>query len=286
MNLKSLRKKSFLVLLPALLTLTSCAELPFGEVQNRQAALQAANAAAKPFGYDNYNNTLSTYVDAEGLVNYAQLQQNRQELDRFNGALAVVTPDTYKAWTEAEQIAFWINAYNAFTLQSIIDQDPLKASIRDIPGVWKLNRFAIAGEEKTLDNIEHQTLRVDFNEPRLHAALVCAAISCPPLRNEPFTAEKLDQQLDAQVKTWLSRPTSGFRIDRQEGRVYLSKIFDWYGDDWKKDYAVTDQFAGNEKERAVLNFISGYLDAEDRDYLKQGNYKVSYLDYDWALNQQ
>lgn len=287
MQLQSLKTQPLLVLLPALLTLTSCNQLPGGQVQNQTAAQQIGAAESQqPFGYQDYEDTLNTYVNDQGLVAYAQLQQNREALDRFNGAIAVVDPDTYQAWSEAEQIAFLINAYNSFTLQSIIEQNPLKASIRDIPGVWKLNRFAIAGEEKTLDNIEHDTLRVDFNEPRIHAALVCAAMSCPPLRTEPFTGEKLDQQLDQQVKAWLSNPTIGLRIDRQQGRVYLSKIFDWFGDDWKPSFAVKDQFAGNDKERAVLNFISGYLDDTDRDYLQQGNYQISYLDYDWALNQQ
>ncbi len=279
--------KPFLVLLPVLLALSSCAKLPFGKVQNREAAVQAANVfAQKPFGYEDYAVVLSTYVDDQGLVNYEALQKNRQELDQFNGAIAIVKPETYNNWTEAEKIAFLINAYNAFTLQSIIDQKPLKKSIRDILGVWELNKFAIAGEEKTLNNIEHNTLRVDFNEPRIHAALVCAAMSCPPLRNEPFTAEKLDQQLEDQTQTWLSNPDIGFRIDREAGRVYLSKIFDWFGDDWKRSYAGQYEFAGSDKERAALNFISGYLNAADRNYLKQGNYEISYLDYDWALNKQ
>ena len=279
--------KSFLILVPALLALTSCAKLPFGEVQNRQAALQAAKAStSQPFRYEDYADVLSAYVNDQGLVDYEKLQNDRQALDRFNGAIAVVNPDTYKAWSEAEKIAFLMNAYNAFTLQSIIDQKPLKASIRDILGVWELNKFAIAGEEKTLNNIEHDTLRTQFNEPRLHAALVCAAISCPPLRNEPYTADKLDQQLEEQMQTWLFRPDSGFRIDRQAGVVYLSKIFDWYGDDWKQGNTVQDQFAGNEKERAVLQAISSYVKEEDRDYLTQGNYEVRYLNYDWALNKQ
>ena len=145
--------------------------------------------------YDAYQAVLETYVDAEGLVDYAALQQNREQLDQFNAAIAVVSDEMYNSWTEAEQIAFWVNAYNSLTLASIIDQDPIR-DIKEIIGVWRIRQHPIQGQSKTLDNIEHQTLRVDFNEPRIHAALVCAAISCPLLRTEPFRGENLDAQLE------------------------------------------------------------------------------------------
>jgi hypothetical protein len=170
-------------------------------------------------------------------------------------------------------------------LQSIIDQKPLKKSIKDIFGVWSIRKFKLVGQSKTLDNIEHNILRVDFDEPRIHVALVCAAISCPPLRDEPYTGENLHEQLDEQVRKFLASP-HGFRIDRQAGKVYLSSIFKWYGQDWIKQYQIENKFAGNKSERAVLNFISRYLEFSDQDYLKQGNYKIDYLEYDWSLNKQ
>ena len=282
-----IRAKSFLLLVPGVLLLSSCAGLPFFQPKQSSASVEAAQAVAgKPFSYDEYKTALATYVNDNGMVNYEQLQQNRQGLDRFNALLAAVTPDTYQGWNEAEQLAFWMNAYNSLTLQSIIDQRPLKKSIRDIPGVWKFRTFEVAQSDKTLDNIEHDTIRVDFNEPRIHAALVCAAMSCPPLRNEPFEADKLEEQLQDQMQTFVDNPETGFRIDRDAKTVYLSKIFDWYGDDWKKDYSIEGKFAGNDKERAVLNFVSSYLKPEDKSYLEQGDYKVSYLNYDWALNKQ
>jgi len=143
-----------------------------------------------PTSYSDYATLLDTHVNDQGLVDYLALQTNRGSLDSFNSSLDQVTQDDYQSWTEAEQIAFWINAYNSFTLQSIIDQNPLKSSIRDILGVWKIRKFPILGQLKTLDNIEHNILRVDFNEPRIHMALVCAAISCPPLRQEPYQGDK------------------------------------------------------------------------------------------------
>lgn len=239
----------------------------------------------EPFSDDDYASVLQTYVNDRGLVNYQALQKNRQALDRFNRAIAGVAPSTYAAWSEKEKLAFLFNAYNALTLQSIIDEEPIKSSIRDIPGVWKWRKFKLAGQEKTLDNIEHDMLRVDFDEPRLHVALVCAAMSCPPLLDEPYRAEKLDEQLEERVKNFIASP-HGFRIDRAQKRVYLSSIFKWYGEDWKKTYGVEGKFTGNDSERAVLNFISHYLNQSDRDYLAEGDYEIAYLDYDWSLNRQ
>ncbi|NER19949.1 MAG: DUF547 domain-containing protein [Symploca sp. SIO1B1] len=276
-----------LILLPTVIILSSCAaSAPSNQAQDNNTQAQTTTVAqAAPLNYDDYAEVLETYVTEDGLVDYQKLQENRQQLDDFNATFEKVTPAEYESWSEEEQIAFLINAYNSFTLQSIIDQDPLKKSIRDIPGVWKGRKFAIAGQSKTLDNIEHKTLRVDFNEPRIHVALVCAAISCPQLRNEPYTGEQLDAQLDDQTRKFLES-THGLRIDREDNVVYISSIFKWFGQDWKPTYGVEDKFAGNDNERAVLNYISNYQSSEDKEYLEQGDYKVRYLDYDWSLNKQ
>jgi hypothetical protein len=276
-----------LVFLPSFL-LMSCG-VPAFENQLQQPAsslIVSSIKAGKPFSYEDYSTILATYVDDNGLVNYTALQQDRAALDRFNATVAAVPADVYAGWSEPEKLAFLMNAYNAFTLQAIIDQKPLKSSIRDITGVWDITKFDIAGEQKTLNNIEHDTIRKNFSEPRIHAALVCAAMSCPILRNEPYTSEKIEEQLEEQVKTWLARPESGFKIDRKSKQVFLSKIFDWYGDDWKPSYAVEEKFSGSDKERAVLNFISNYVSPEDKAYLEQGDYEIKYLGYDWGLNKQ
>lgn len=242
-------------------------------------------AASKPLTYQDYGNVLQTYVTDQGLVDYTGLQANRSQLDQFNQSLGEVTPETYESWNEAEQIAFLINAYNAFTLQSIIDEEPIKDSIRDISGVWNRRKFVLAGSEKTLDNIEHDILRKDFNEPRIHVALVCAAISCPPLRNEPYTAQDLDAQLNDQTVKFASSP-HGFSLDRTDKRVYLSSIFKWYGQDFEQTYGTKTKYNGNDKQRAVLNYFSPVLDSESQKFLEQEDYKVKYLDYDWSLNKQ
>lgn len=221
-------------------------------------------------------------------MDYEALQANRAQLDTYIDDLAALDEATYESWSEAEQIAYWVNAYNAITLKSIIDQTPIKPSIKDIIGVWRIRRHAIFGGNKTLNNIEHDVLRVDFDEPRIHAALVCAAVSCPPLRTEPFTGENLDAQLDDQVEQWLAKE-DGLRIDREEGVVYLSKIFDWFTVDWVPSYGLDEgdnRFTGNDKERAVLNFVAGYVNESDREFLEAGDYRIQYFDYDWSLNIQ
>lgn len=273
----------------SMMAITSCTDFANSSQTisppNSSTVEEAEIATNRSFDYQDYAQVLQTYVDDNGLVNYAGLQANREQLDRFNKSLGEVSPTTYNSWSEAEQIAFLSNAYNSFTLQSIIDQQPLKESIRDIRGVWNRRKFNIAGEEKTLDNIEHDTLRVDFNEPRIHVALVCAAISCPPLRNEPYIAEKLDAQLDEQTARF-ANSVHGFKLDRQDNRVYLSSIFKWYGKDFIKTYGVKDEFNGNDQQRAVLNYFSSKVSPEDLTFLKQNDYKVKYLNYDWSLNKQ
>ncbi|AOX02402.1 hypothetical protein BJP34_25810 [Moorena producens PAL-8-15-08-1] len=279
--------KRLLNLLPTLIILTSCTlSMPINQAPAKESQVQVNRGTDTTLlNYDDYATVLKTHVNNKALVNYQELHKNPEQLETFNASLGAVDPSTYESWNEAEKIAFLINAYNSFTLESIIDQNPLKKSIRDIKGVWKGRQFNIAGESKTLDNIEHKTLRTQFNEPRIHMALVCAAISCPPLRNEPYTGEKLDQQLDDQTQKFLVSP-HGFRIDRQKRTVYLSSIFKWFGEDWKETYGVDDKFTGNANQRAVLNFISDYLSPEDQEYLEQGNYKIKYLNYDWSLNKQ
>ncbi|MCI0622129.1 MAG: DUF547 domain-containing protein [Acidobacteria bacterium] len=267
------------------------------ESEHVQFAAPSGSAQANEFSLDAYAAALRRYVNERGLVNYRGLKANSSELDTFSVLLAGVSPAELDSWSEQQKIAFWINAYNALTLEAIIRNYPIqssllrsvvypKNSIRQIPGVWDKLRFAVAGREMTLDEIEHATLRAQFSEPRIHVALVCAAMSCPPLRNEPYTPEQLDAQLGVQARRFL-RSARGLRIDRGAGKVHLSSIFKWFGGDFVRNYGTTDKFAGkSDAERAVLNFLSRYVSDSDRDFLLAGKYEIEYLDYDWSLNEQ
>ena len=234
---------------------------------------------------DALDSVLEAYVSEDGLVDYQALQANRDQLDDYNASIALIQSETFDRWSEKQQIAYLINAYNSLTLKSIIDESPLKGSIKEILGVWKLNRHPLMQRQLTLDGIEHEILRKNYTEPRIHAALVCAAISCPYLRPEAYQGDRLDEQLDDQVRIFLDREEA-FKIDRENQTVQISAIFKWFGEDWVPQYGVDSGFSGNDNERAVLNFISGYLNDDDQQYLKAGGYTVTYADYDWALNRQ
>lgn len=257
----------------------------------------ALGSTAWAFGYGDYAIVLRTYVNDRGMVNYKGLKADGKSLNAFTAAMENLDPQAYDKWTEKEKIAFWINAYNALTLKVIITHYPIqpsflaslrfpKNSIQQIPGVWDKLRFGVMGRKMTLDEIEHETLRKEFNEPRIHMALVCAAMGCPSLRNEPYTGDQLEAQLDDQTYRLLQNPLK-FRIDQGGGRVYLPSIFKWFGKDFVKTYGTDRKFAGHdEAEGAVLNFVSQHLEGEERRYLATGGYDIEYLDYDWSLNEQ
>lgn len=247
-------------------------------------------------GYAAYDRVLSTYVNQSGMVDYAGIREIRSDLDTFKAMIAGIDPAQYDSWDKSAQIAFWLNAYNGLTLIAIVERYPIqpglirrfwypKNSIRQIPGVWNDLEWNVMGRWYTLDAIEHDVLRGRFDEPRIHAALVCAAMGCPPLRNEAYVGEKLDSQLDEQMRRFLSDPKK-FRIDREDGTVYLSPIFKWFGHDFVDAYA-SDRFADRGAvEGAVLTAFSEYVSPEDRQYLLSEEYSVKYFDYDWSLNEQ
>lgn len=273
------------LLITTLVGVTACNQSPFGDASPTNSAIAQTAGPGQPLDNQDFATVLTTYVDDQGLVDYAVLQANREALDKYVQAIGAVPQATYEQWPESEKIAYLINAYNAITLQAIIDQSPLKASIRDIPGVWKWNKHQVAGQSLTLDQIEHSVLRQNFNEPRIHMALVCAAKSCPYLRQEPYTGDRLDEQLTEQTQRFLNHP-EGFAIDPKDQKVELSAIFNWFGKDWIKSYQVSSGYQGNDQEKAVLNFVGEYLSPEQQAFLEQGDYQIRYFNYDWSLNNQ
>ncbi len=229
-----------------------------------------------------YASVLRTHVDSRGQVDYASLKRSAGDLIRYTQTLSLMTPSAYQKWSNSEKIAFWINAYNALTLKSIVEKYPV-SSIKKISGVWNSKTHQVMGKAMTLDDIEHQILRKQFNEPRIHMALVCASKGCPPLLNQPYTGTALNAQLNGRAQAFVS-DNQNFRIDRGKNTVYVSSLFKWYGQDFEKQYA-TQAFQGSAKERASLHFLSQYLNSE-ASYLKTAKYQVRYLDYDWSLNKQ
>jgi hypothetical protein len=256
-----------------------------------------AEAENQSFNYDDYMAVLKAYVNDKGMVNYKQLKANRAKLDSFVRELSGLGPATYAKWNSRDKIAFWINAYNGLTLKVIIDNYPIKSSffrsriypknsIRQISGVWDKKKFRVMGTERTLEQIEHEILRKQFKEPGIHVSLVCAAMGCPPLRNEPYVGNRLQEQFDDQAHRFLANQKK-FQIDRKDAKVSLSPIFKWFAGDFVDKYAPKKNLGRHDKEEsAVLNFIASYLEKEQKDYVLSGEFKIKYLRYDWSLNEQ
>ncbi|TGE08644.1 DUF547 domain-containing protein [Hymenobacter fodinae] len=234
-----------------------------------RADLAVAPAA---FDHSSYDRLLKKYVNEKGQVNYKGLKANQKEFNQYLQLLSKNPPTA--SWSKPEQMAYWINAYNAYTIRLILDHYPVQ-SIKDIgskiqiPLVttpWASKFFTIGGNNMSLDEIEHGTLRKKYNDPRIHFALVCASVSCPRLRNEAYTAAQLDRQLDDQGRDFLNNPSKN-KVGKSEAQ--LSKYFDWYKSDW------------TENGQSVASWVNRYSTTK-----MDPNAKVTYLDYNWNLNGQ
>ena len=247
---------------------------------------------AEPFDHDYraYAEVLRAHV-VGARVDYATLQDNRAALDAVVDDLGRVTAPDLAEWTREQQIAYWVNAYNAFTLQVIIDHYPIKRrwfnffspadSIKQIGGVWSKLRWRAAGGEMTLDEIEHASLRTLYDEPRIHFAVNCAAVSCPPLRREPYTAGRLDRQLILAARDFLASEL-GLQVEGSTLRV--SSVFDFYRDDFVDQYAGLIDADRSSTERAILGVIAKYGPPEASQLAQSGTARIRFLGYDWSLN--
>ncbi len=223
-------------------------------------------------------------------VDYTALKANRELLD-----LAVNTFDAPEArgereWSREQRMAFWINAYNAFTLCLITDHYPIQSgwltlhprnSIRQIDGAWTNRRWRAAGKTVSLDDIEHVILRPTFRDARIHFALNCASVSCPPLAAEPYRPETLGEQLDAAARRYLGS-REGLQVDSTTLRV--SSIFKWYGGDFAEAFAPRVPGRGDLQERAILGVVVAYGPPDAAARARAGTPRIEFLRYDWSLN--
>ncbi|MBK8501528.1 MAG: DUF547 domain-containing protein [Saprospiraceae bacterium] len=219
--------------------------------------------------HDIWDQLLKKHVSAEGLVDYKGFLKDSAQLNVYLDLLQATSPE--KAWPKEKEMAYWINAYNAFTVKLILDHYPV-SSIKDIKKgipfvntVWDIKFINIQGKKFDLNNIEHGILRKKFEDARIHAAVNCASISCPKLRNEAFTPEKLESQLEDSMRKFINDPSHNqVRNDKAE----VSAIFNWFTSDFKAD-------AGS-----LHNFINRYSNIK-----MEAGAKISYLDYNWNLNE-
>jgi hypothetical protein len=218
-------------------------------------------------------------------LRYDAIAAERPLLADYLAALSSVRPDEFGAFTKPRQMAFLINAYNAFTVELVLTAYPDIRSIKDLGSLfqspWKRRFVPLLGTRMSLDGIEHDTLRARgrYDDPRIHFAVNCASVGCPMLREEAFVAERLDDQLDEQEARFLS-DRSRNRWSAGSGRLEVSRIFDWYAEDFRLGHRGIDSLAGFFARHAGRLADA----AADRDRIRDGRARIAFLDYDWSLN--
>ena len=240
------------------------------------------------FDHGNWNTLLADHVTplrggVATAVDYDGMAKDRAHLTTYLDSLSAVKKADFQQWSHSEQLAFLINAYNAFTVELILREDQ-PDSIRDIgnflSGPWDKDFFSLFGKPRTLDEVEHEMIRANPNlmDPRIHFAVNCASIGCPALRTEAYRGETLDAQLEDSAKKFLGDPQRN-RYNSDSDVLEVSKIFDWYEEDF-------DNAAGT-----VAAYLLPYADElgvpeGKRERMKEDDITIRHLNYDWALNKQ
>ena len=224
---------------------------------------------------DSYRMLLERHVQPNGMVNYVSLKQDDTR--------TVVTVELEQATiptAKSDQLAFWINAYNALTLVLISQEYPLK-SIMDLEDgkVWSKRQFNVGGQLKTLDEIEHQILR-PLNDPRIHAAINCASKGCPPLWNQPFSSDQIEAELDQAMHRWVKANA----VQLSESHISVSNIFIWFKDDFKAPQSHT--YPSHPKEHwGILYTLEKHSAQDELRAAIQKGLPLQTLPYDWSLNE-
>lgn len=250
--------------------------------------LQAITVNAAAFDHSRWNGLLINNVEVqEGgkitKVDYRGMAKERTELADYLKQLSLITHDQFDAWPKAEQLAFLINAYNAWTVELILTRYPDLQSIKDLGSLfsspWSKNIVFLFGEKQSLDDLEHGLIRGSgrYNDPRIHFAVNCASIGCPALKNQAYRGDLLEEQLDEATRLFLSDRS---RNRLRNGELQISSIFKWY----REDFTLGWRGASSLPEFLTLYKDSlGFSEAEV-DLLTAGKLPISFLDYDWKLN--
>ena len=223
---------------------------------------------ANPVQHAEWDVLVKKHVSKNGMVDYQGFLKDKKQLQVYLDKLSANKPTS--KWSKNEKMAFWINAYNAFTVKLILDNYPIK-SIKDIKrgipfvnSVWDIAFIPMGKEKIDLNYIEHSILRKEFKDPRIHAAINCASFSCPLLRNEAYYASRLDEQLNDAMRKFVNDPQ---RNQLDKSNIKISKIFSWFAGDFKLNGS------------SVVDYLNKY--AKKR---VQPNAKIDFLEYQWELN--
>ena len=219
----------------------------------------------------------------DGLVYYRALKGERGRLDRYVASLNVPVA-TYQGWSRPQQIAFWVNAYNAFVLETVINHYPMRGTIRQIPGAFDKNTWRAAGKTVTLDEIE-KTYIHEFKDPRLYFALGRGAVGSGRLRSEAYTAERLEKQL-ADIENEFVTNRYMYRVDKLTNTISLTPIISWREADFIAAYDKADPVFAQRSpiERAIITFIRPHLLPLEKELLQKNEFKIVFHEMDWRLN--
>lgn len=263
----------------------------------RRSVLLAASALALPswaetfdHGHTAWSALLKKHVrlvdgGRASQLRYAGMAADRAALKAYLASLSAVGAQDFAGWPKPRQMAFLINGYNAFTVELVLTRYPKLTSIKELGGFlqspWQQKFVPLLSETVSLDGIEHQMLRARgrYDDPRIHFAVNCASIGCPSLREEAYVAELLDAQFDEQARRFMSdRSRNRWSVGGQ--RLELSKIFDWYGEDFRLGHRGIGSV-----QAFCASFSNELADAPaERERIRSQRVEVSHLAYDWALN--
>ncbi len=295
-------------------------------------ALPTGTASAQGLDHTQWDTILYKYTE-NGLVEYSSLKNDSSELDAYLAMLTRNSASDYESWSREERMAFWINAYNAVTIHGILLNYPIQpggffarrrfpqSSIRQIKDFWDTEFIELAGRPVTLDEIEHEMLRKEFRDPRIHFSIVCASAGCPVLSGSAYTAEGLNEQLSRDAIRFLADPKKVL-LDRENNVLNVSEIFKWYKDDfyeWEK--SAWEEFSGDKQQstndqvrkrghepkkapesdkhplpawlkrygrssRGFVKFIVDYASSDISEYIVDRSPELKYIEYDWTLNEK
>lgn len=278
------------VIILAIVTLTGCTVIQ--PIKTKRMT----DAPDRPFSHADFDRVLGRFVDERGLVDYRTLSDNADVLESYYRLIAAYSPDSHPELFPGQdhQLAYWINAYNAAAIKTVLTRYPIgsvldfKAPVlffflSDKAGFFFFQRLSFGGQSTSLFYLENKVIRKRFHEPRVHFALNCASMGCPRLPQTAFSGEMLEWQLEMATRRFLSEARN-FNIDHDTRTIHLSSIFKWF----RKDF--TDWYKQHypDKKASLLSYILRYLPPEKGNALKKaaGRYTIEYIPYDWRLNDQ
>ena len=251
-------------------TSLACCALLSGNGVRAEKCETAAEAAL-------YDAILKKYVKGD-YFQYKALRDNSDDMAQFDHFLKWQAKADVKKMPRADQIAFYINAYNSCCIKAILDNYPVHTP-KDVDGFFDKLRFEVAGEKLTVSEIEYDRLIADYKDMRAHFAVVCADRGCLPLKMGAYTGNALDKDLEAAAKKFVSDDRH-FKVDKKSGEVQVSKIFEWYGPKFLED--PTRPVNGDKPEL----YLTHWVDKDVRNLLESGRYKLKIMDWDWTLNEK